>query len=371
MAAMSSALKARREPAVKLPPVRAAVLARLACDGGASKAELQRDTAPLMAPRLTTGEARQTVERALAALVMAGLAYEDKARFGATPSGCDALAEAIGLRSSARKLSWSQLRDVWLVAAALGLGMEGPARIKRLAKPDGLRAVIVQKAYGLPIRPDTSPSKLRGQLAVIALERAFGNKIKSGFGDGGLSAKAGRLLASQLSAGQREFGTDARLIAALAAEHAGARKPDVDALVLAILKRWISEGLEAEAAAGHVELAPALQPAPLVAANDAASARPDLAGFSAAVLYEAERRADGWPGNRKAFISHVWQAIRDAHPAWRLTEIEFKCMLAEAHRAGLVVLANADLKDKSTVKEVQESAVSYKNTVWHLIRVVE
>jgi trans-aconitate methyltransferase len=54
---------------------------------------------------------------------------------------------------------------------------------------------------------------------------------------------------------------------------------------------------------------------------------------------------------------------------WSLSEIEFKCMLVEAHRAGQLALANADLKDHKSIKDVQESAVVYKNAVFHYIRV--
>ena len=56
-------------------------------------------------------------------------------------------------------------------------------------------------------------------------------------------------------------------------------------------------------------------------------------------------------------------------PHWGLSEIEFKCMLAEAHRSGHVVLASADLKNKENIKELESSAISYKNTVWHFVRV--
>ena len=33
--------------------------------------------------------------------------------------------------------------------------------------------------------------------------------------------------------------------------------------------------------------------------------------------------------------------------------------------------ANADLKDKKSIKELESSAVPYKNTVWHFVRVEE
>jgi hypothetical protein len=99
--------------------------------------------------------------------------------------------------------------------------------------------------------------------------------------------------------------------------------------------------------------------------------RPDLAEFARSVKRAAALRAEGWPGNRKAYISQVWDAVRAAEPRWDLSEIEFKCMLAEGHRQGAVVLANADLKSKSNMKELESSAVLYKNTVWHFVRVEE
>ena len=83
----------------------------------------------------------------------------------------------------------------------------------------------------------------------------------------------------------------------------------------------------------------------------------------------AAANADGWPGNRRAFVSNVWAQIRERHAEWGVTEIEFKAMLTEAHRLGLIVLVNADLKDKRQLETVQASAVTYKNTIWHYVRV--
>ena len=105
----------------------------------------------------------------------------------------------------------------------------------------GPAAPPVQQAYGLPGRRTPSVAKLRCALAVVALERAFGNKIKSGLDSGkSLSAKAGRMLAGQLSRRPRDFGTDARLIAALAAEACGSSQPDAGALRQTILRNAIS-----------------------------------------------------------------------------------------------------------------------------------
>jgi hypothetical protein len=95
----------------------------------------------------------------------------------------------------------------------------------------------------------------------------------------------------------------------------------------------------------------------------------DLPGFATEVRRLAAGEAQGWSGDRKAYISRVWRTVRERRPEWGLSEIEFKCMLAEAHRSGQLNLANADLKDESNIKDVQDSAVIYRNAVFHFIRV--
>jgi hypothetical protein len=91
--------------------------------------------------------------------------------------------------------------------------------------------------------------------------------------------------------------------------------------------------------------------------------------FATEIRRLAAGEAQGWSGDRKAYISRVWRSLCEKRPEWRLSEIEFKCMLAEAHRSGQLALANADLKDESNIKDVQESAVIYRNAVFHFIRV--
>jgi hypothetical protein len=46
-------------------------------------------------------------------------------------------------------------------------------------------------------------------------------------------------------------------------------------------------------------------------------------------------------------------------------------MLLEAHHSGHVLLSYADLKDKNNIEDVKNSAIAYKSTVWHFIRVEE
>jgi hypothetical protein len=105
------------------------------------------------------------------------------------------------------------------------------------------------------------------------------------------------------------------------------------------------------------------------ASRPAAASRPDMSGFVQTVLGIAQRHAEGWPGNRKALVSKVFAAVAETYPGWGLTLVEFKAMLAECHRLGRLSLVTADLKSKGQLEALKASAISYKNTVWHLIRV--
>ncbi|MGQ0673018.1 MAG: hypothetical protein ACT4N2_09100 [Hyphomicrobium sp.] len=373
IAAAADAASAR--PAAS--PIGHLLLVRIAVEGGASRAELARDLAPLFTHELSPADWKRLADTETGKLVAAGLAGEARGRLSATEAGAAAVSRSLAQPAGVR--SWSEQRDTWLIAKALGLEGEPQAKLRALLRQDSLRGLIVQKAFGLPLKKNQPVAKLRAQLAMIALERAFGNKIKAGLGQrDALPAKAGRLLAGQLSRTPRDFGTDARLVAELAAEHVGAKDSDTDSLRAGLLKALGTRTLRAAVAAGRPSTAMAAPTGIPTAANDAlpkaapsAPARPGLAEFSARVKRAAGQRAEGWPGNRKAFISKVWAAIRESEPQWGLSEIEFKCMLAEAHRAGHVVLANADLKDKKSLADIESSSVLYKNTVWHFVRVEE
>jgi hypothetical protein len=345
----------------EFPLIRMLALARIASEGGATRAEIVRDLADLLAHRLSPAEWRAAAEAEIAALAGLALVASSRHRYTATPKGATAAAALLGQQPPS-VVAWPEQRDVRLLAKALGVPPGDRAKLKAIARPDGLRAAIVQRAFGLPIRPSQSANRLRAQLAAVALERAFGSKLKSA--GAGLSAKAGRRLAGQLLRNPRDFGSDGRLIAALAAEQSQARQADASALRSAVLRSFVDAALASARAAPSSRSA-----APITLSDDAGSARPDLATFAREVHAAAATRAQGWPGHRKAFISQVWQAIRVACPAWALSEIEFKCMLAEAHRAGRIALASADLKDKRDLEDLRQSAIADRNAVWHFVRV--
>jgi hypothetical protein len=350
------------------------ILARIACTGATTRAQVVRDLAPIATAQLSSAQWRTAADTALARLIMGGQVRDTRGRLRLTEEGDASVAAYFRSKDTAQR-SWPEQRDVWLVAKAIGVDANKPALRSALSRPDGLSALYLQGAFELSVRQALSPVKLRAALALVALERAFGDNVKEGLGKGAaLSAKAGRVLAGQLLLKPRELSTDTRLIAALCADKAGLARFDAEALRLAIL-RGLLQAPDAHTPA-PAAAKPALRavrempaPQPLAQHVDTTPHRPGLTQFSAGVLSAARERAEGWPGARKAFISRVWDAIRTSHPEWGLSEIEFKDMLAGAHRAGQLVLSGADLKNKNHIKEFEDSAILYKNTVWHYVRV--
>lgn len=382
--------------------LRQLVLTRIACAlRGATKAEIAADLAPIAADK-PNARWRAEVEGEIAALGAQALVTAKGARMELTDAGKAHAARFLGVTPNGKgdiPRIWSEVRDIRLVAVALGMQRETAKRLKSLATIDGLRGAIVENAYGLKIKGVVTPARLREALAALALKRAFGNTGSSAelAGKMGLSAKAGRLLAGQLARAPRDFGTDTRLIAALAAEHLGSGAADISDLRLAVLRKFFGAPPQKTAPAKRkpskralgnrtpsrteVQASPAI---PVHQSTSVASAptltpdavtpptafgRPDLPGFASEVRRHAASHARGWSGDRKAYISHVWRNIREQRPEWGLSEIEFKSMLTLAHRAGQLALANADLKDKDNIKDVQDSAVSFHNAVFHFIRV--
>ena len=346
--------------------LRALLLVRVAAAEGASRTEITGELTPLLTHRLSGVQARAAIERELDALVSAELVASVGGRMAGTSAGRSQAGVFLGLKGEP-PAAWREA-GARLIAKALGLEREPAKRLATLATAEGLNSAVVQHAYGLKIKGLVTPARLRAALAALALERAFGHQLNADRAGGlGLSAKAGRLLAGQLAKKPRDFGTDARLIAALAADYAGRPRADPATLRTHVLRRYLEGGVPPPG--GRARTPARTSERQAVALPPPPATRPDLAGFASEVRGHALGSARGWAGDRKAYISHVWQRLRALRPEWGLSEIEFKCMLAEAHRTGKLVLANADLKEDSNLRDVQDSALVYKNSVFHFVRV--
>ena len=352
------------------------VLVRIAA-APATRAELQRDLAALVAPKITGTVFRRSAELAIGTYVTQQLIAEQRGRLSVTAAG-HRIAEDRTAPFRITDGGWDGVRTA-LVTRALSLKSVSPNVAKAFTRPEGLAAIVLQQHFGLPVDKVLSPTTLRAELAIVVLEKAFGNKIKTGLGKGsGLPGKAGRVLAGQLFKNPREVASDGKLVLMLAAEIAGAPDQTLDGLKLALLRRLTAAPANEIAAktldnrANRPSPRPDNDQSPLGPSPGAAprgTVRPDMTEFCQAVVSAARPVSEGWPGNRKAFISLVWKAIRSTRPEWELSEIAFKSMLAEAHRTGHVVLAGADLKDKCDLRALEDSKILYKNTVWHFVRV--
>jgi hypothetical protein len=368
-----------------------AILLRIAA-ATATRADLQRDLLAAFGPALSGTAFRRASELAISQLTSKSFVLDAKGRLCVSSEGAEAAARHPLLAqfdNGSLGQGWAGVRSA-LAISALPITAPATLHLKAAGRADSLAALIVQAHFGLPVHRAQSANALRGALAVVALERAFGNKIKTGLGKGtGLPGKAGRVLAGQLLNTPRDFTSDGKLILALAVELTGAKDGTVEALQIALLRRLtaimstpsdasrdaVSDRAAAPAPrpARRQERLPSADndpsPAPLEGLKRATAAPADLEEFSQAVIEAARPVSEGWPGNRKAFISLVWQAIRNSRPNWRLSEVAFKSMLTEAHRTGSVVLASADLKGRADLKELEDSKILYKNTVWHFVRV--
>ena len=377
------------------------MLVRIAAAGG-SERDIARDLHPWAETKVSAHAWRVRISQGLAALAIHGHVASTAGRYRATDAGRVQVRAFLGGQCGDIG-PWPVVRDGHLVLAALGLQTALPNRRKAAARLDGLRGLIVESTWNIENSGRPSATRIRSKLALRALQRVFGSDIdKSLESKSAMSASASRLLAAQLSKTPRQHATDARLVAQLAAEAIGVTRADLASLRRGVLRRFLTEPDVASETAAAVPRAapqvpvPPIAPAPALAqprhapplAPTTAAARvrlvtppaapvttvpvdrrPDPATFARAVQDAAKLKAEGWAGNRKAFVSRVWSVVQERHPEWGIGVIEFKGMLAEVHRIGLLGLANADLKDRRTLAEVEASAVSYKNTVWHYVRV--
>jgi len=89
--------------------------------------------------------------------------------------------------------------------------------------------------------------------------------------------------------------------------------------------------------------------------------------FAEAVLRAADAVVDGWFGDRKVFISAVWDQLR-RDPRWAgLGLAGFKAELVAAHRAGALALARADLVAAMDPALVAASEIAVDGASFHFV----
>jgi hypothetical protein len=223
-------------------------------------------------------------------------------------------------------------RDAWaaaIVGRALGLWRDGP--------PPSLPAVcdaLVWRELGLPGKPKRCPPELRA----LFVQRRLGS----------------------------EAGPPERLVRVLAAREVDAPRPELRALRDALVRGWLAGRTPGEPVRpdGRGDDATAIFEAQ-AGSDRAPSAAP--AAFAEAVLRAADAVVDGWFGDRKVFVSAVWDQLR-RDPRWAgLGLAGFKAELVAAHRAGELTLARADLVAAMDPALVAASEIAVDGASFHFV----
>lgn len=337
--------------------------------------ELRRDLYGLVSHHLAPGEWRSVLDGILTSLLDRGdVDLVSGKRFGLTRAGSSRVAHACGGKLP-KATSWQDLRNSVLVAKALTEVAPNAAASTRLRKTvasaNELRAAILETAFKLKLKQRRSVAEIRRQLAGKAPSAGVRPAASGNASSDRRSADRAR--AARLLRSSRPVDSDGALIRQLAAEQVGSLQTDVTALRTALLRRLIVNDRPAKISkAARVPSRPAALPprqGELPLAAPVAQRLPGLAEFARITVEAARQRAEGWAGNRRAFVSKVWSGIAASHPQWGLDEAAFKALLVDAHREGLISLTNADVREREALPELEASAIQHANSVWHYIRV--
>jgi hypothetical protein len=311
----------------------ALVVARAHPSRAASLSDLVKPLARFAPPELAAAAWRDRLAEVAGALRAAGvLDGEHRVR------DPEELARRIGAYTAR---SWPQLADRVLPALALGIAGDDSKRQARLDGRDAWAAAIVGRALGL--WRDGPPPSL-GALCDALAWRELGLP--------GTPKRCPPEIRALFV--QRQLHSDAgppeRLVRVLAAREVGAPRPELRALRDALVRSWL---------AGRTLGEPARA--------EAAAAPTGAHGFAADVLRAAGETADGWFGDRKVFVSAVWDQLRRARGWSAVTLDEFKRRLIAAHRAGELVLARADLVAAMDPATVAASEIATDGASFHFI----
>jgi hypothetical protein len=244
-------------------------------------------------------------------------------------------------RSGGGARGWPELSDQVLPGLALGIAAGDGKLRARLDGRDAWAAAIVGRALGL--WRDGPPLSLAAVCDALVWREL------------GLSGKPKRC-PPELRAlfVQRRLGGDAappvppeRLVRVLAAREVDAPRPELRALRDALVRGWL---------AGRT-----------LGATPAPEPTPGPAPFADAVLSAADAVVDGWFGDRKVFVSAVWDQLR-REPRWAgLGLAGFKADLVAAHRAGQLTLARADLVAAMDPALVAASEIAVDGASFHFV----
>jgi hypothetical protein len=297
----------------------ALLLARLAASRPPLSAEaLARELRPCAPPSLGDARWQDLVNQALGRLRAAG-SIEGELTARRAPAATSGLFAGT---------AWKDVIERDVPALALGLSPKDARSLKKLKGRDHWAAAIVGRERGIwQGGPPPSPAAVCDALVWQGLglpgkAKRVPTEIRAYF--------LGRLIETP--------GPPDRLLRLLAARELGAPRADLRSLRLGLVRRWLC-----------------------------APERDGEAAFVRAVGDAARQATDGTFGRRKVFIASLWRTLRD-HPALRGADLEaFKQRLLEAHRAGRLTLARADLTSAMDPELLAASEVAHLEARYHFI----
>lgn len=243
------------------------------------------------------------------------------------------LARRIGTASARR---WQQLADRVLPALALQIDAGDTKAQARLADRDAWAAAIVARSLGVwrtglpPALGALCDALVWQALGIPGTPRQCPAELRAHF----VRQRVGG-----------EAGPPDRLVRMHAVRLVDAPRPELGALRESLVRMWLA----GRAVGGE----PASAPAPRSLVADAQAA--------------ANAARAGVFGQRKVFISAVWEALR-AMPAWASLELgDLKARLVTAHRGGQLVLARADLVAAMDPALVAASETRTDGATFHFI----
>ena len=336
---------------------------------GETEVQLRKDLHSLVMQQMSPAEWRSSLGQLIVSLVDKGFMRPVRANAYMCTEKCEPrVLNFLGL-SRLPKMAWHEVRDGHLIALALG---EKPSQhlITRLASAEGLRSALLTQHFNLPYDLSTvTVEQIRFGLAKLAEQKGLTDGIRTTpIKENNITQKEAVMMAAKLLKSGHVVESDGELMACLAQEVVGAVNESAAELRQMLFRQLISarESSELEEDGSSIQ---AIRSKGEEQASVISVPPPPLPEFAEEVSAIATDIATGWPGNKRAFISHIWVELQQKFPHWHVSEEGYKDLILNAHRAGFLRLAIADLRDKTNVDDVARSRISYKNSEWHFVRV--
>jgi len=310
------------------------VLGRLCCAARTppSLSATRKSLYAFVARELSVGQWEELFESTLAALRAAGSV--DQERLVLTEHGRARLTTALRLRAAPKAKTWPEFQRKYLPRLLL----EPSPASDEDAPP--LATALLAKRLNVPLAPRSTPAQVID--AWLARSLGLAGKLS-------LDELRKTLLARELRLPKRPRLTDITRLGV--AQLAGATSGSPAAVLEALTSRWLTEPSQ-------------LQPS---APQPSAPEDGPLRHFALRVRRAADSSQVRSFGPDKAFIGSVWQALASDPEFEGLGEREFKRLLVEAHRRGVLVLGRADLVAAMDPGDVSASEITDQNATYHFI----